>query len=68
MIKRHYFISGEKLHGDGHGSYSFNFFIVTKKSWLPKPKEVFDEAFEEMKRVLKEKPGKNCRVIAFNRI
>ena len=68
MIKRSYFMCCKKLHGDGNGSYSFNYFVANRTSWFPRPAEVFDEALEEAKRALGDELGKNYEVVSFNRI
>ena len=57
-----------KLHNDGNGSYSYNVFTMTKKSWFARPEEAYSEAFEEMKKIMADKPGNDYEVTSFSRI
>jgi len=68
MIKRHYFISVEKPHNDGKGSYSFNSCTGDFTSWLPDPKKVYADMYEHMKDEMKDINGTKLRIVSFNRI
>ncbi len=68
MINRHYFISAEKPHGDGSGSYSFQALTMVYRSWLPDSQEVYRQSSLKIEEALKGKPGSNIQIIAFNRI
>ena len=57
-----------KLHEDGNGSYSFNTFTMTKKSWFARSEEAYSEALESAKKEMENKPGTRYEVIAFARI
>jgi len=68
MINRHYFMSVEKPHGDGTGSYSFDAATISYRSLFPDPKKIFDETSEHFKEKIKDIKGDKIQVISFNRI
>ena len=68
MIKRHYFISGEKPHCDGSGSYSFHSMTASWESWFPQPLLVFSDMSERLEESMLAKKGSAVQVVAFNRI
>jgi len=68
MIKRHYFISVEKPHDDGHGSYSFNSCTFDYTSWLPNPSFVYKDAIRHMEDQMKDIKGTKIRILSFNRV
>ena len=67
MINRRYFYNMRITIEGGNGSYSYMHGIVTRKSWLEKSLEVFDEIVTDFKRQKKGKIG-NFEVVSFNRI
>lgn len=68
MIKRHYFMSVEKPHNDGSGSYSFDCCTASKKSWFPDSEEMFEYMKSFFKEKMKDKKGDNLRIVSFSRI
>ena len=68
MFTRKYFISVEKSHGDGTGSYTFNYATIRHKSLLPNPELVFEDAKKHYEEDMRDIPGDKIRVISFNRI
>lgn len=69
MIKRSYFISVVKSHGDGVMSYSWAYRSFTVTSFLKWPsKKVFEHAMENIEKEMAHIPGENIQVIAFNRV
>jgi len=68
MIKRHYFISVEKPHDDGHGRYSFDSCTFDYTSWLPNSSFVYKAAIKYMENSMKDIKGTRLRIISFNRV
>ena len=68
MIKRCYFMAVKKIHGDGNGSYSFNGFTVTRRSFFPAPLIVYEKGLEHAKEQMKDKPGDILQIESFSRI
>ena len=68
MIKRAYFISVEKPHNDGSGSYSFDSTTLDYTSWMPDSKKVHDDAEKYFNEKLDHIAGDKLRIISFNRI
>ncbi len=68
MIKRHYFISVEKPHNDGKGSYTYDSCTGDFTSWLPNPSQVYNDMCKHMEDKMKDINGRNIRIISFNRI
>jgi len=68
MITRHYFMSVEKPHDDGKGSYTFDCVTMSHKSLFPNPKYVFEDAGEYFEKKLSDSPGDKIKVLSFSRI
>lgn len=68
MIKRHYFMSVEKPHADGSGSYSFNSCTAVYISIFPDQNKIYKEMSMRMEEKMKDIKGDKIQVIAFNRI
>ena len=68
MINRRYFISAEKPHADGKNSYSFMWLTVSARSFFPDPEKVLKESADELRKQFKDDPGKEIKILAFNRI
>jgi len=68
MIKRQYFLMVKKFYGDGSGSYSWWDCQFSRTSWLPQTEDVYKCAVAKAKDVLRDKPGDEYHVCAFNRI
>lgn len=70
MIKRKYFLSVKKGHGDGNGSYSFISRMATHKSWLADPGHVFAEMIGAARKDMEDKPGEDgaLEVVCFTRV
>ena len=69
MVKRKYFLSVKKNHGDGNGSYSYSSLISTQRSWFSDSELVFSEMVEHLKKDMSDKPGDgSLEVVCFSRI
>jgi hypothetical protein len=66
MIKRMYFMSGKKYHGDGAGSFGYNSSLVTYTSWLPNHVAAFVLATEICESRITGKG--NMQILTFNRV
>ena len=58
----------KKIHGDGNGSYSYQYFTIAYRSLIADPDHVFRERLEKAKKSMLDKPGISLEVCAFNRI
>lgn len=67
MIKRHYFMHMKKNWDDGSGSFSWEYYTFTMRSWFPDPQKAFYECLMILQSKVEDKPG-YCEVTAFNRI
>ena len=67
MITRWYFISAQKPWLDGSGSYSYSFMQRSYTSWFPSAPYVYGDAIKAITNDLKDKPGDNIMITAFNR-
>ena len=68
MIKRHYFMSVEKPHCDGSGSYSHYSCTADFTSWFSQPSKIYEDTFDHLTNEMKDQKGDKLRVISFNRI
>ena len=68
MIKRHYFISAEKPHNDGKGSYSFQSITMEYQSFFADPDRVYRDATEHLAELMDVKDGDKIKIVSFNRI
>jgi len=67
MIKRDYFMYGQKSYKDGSVGYSWEYIHLTNKSWFSDSLSAFNECKLSLLKAMEDKPGDEVQIISFSR-